>query len=500
MIELKHVSFSYESGESGGRLRDIDLTIKDGEFILFCGASGCGKTTLTRLINGLIPNYYEGKIEGQIMVNGIDVTNTPLYEMAGIVGSVFQNPRSQFFNVDTTSELAFGCENMGMPVEEIHMRVEHTSKELNLKPLLDRSIFALSGGEKQKIACGSVAALKPEVYVLDEPSSNLDTFAIEDMRNLLSIWKAQGKTVIIAEHRLYYLHELADRVIYMESGAITREYSGKEFSDLKRSELNNMGLRVLSLDRLYDTIPPNFKKKCNVVTLSDFNFSYPHCDQVLHIDRTEVPQGKVTAVIGHNGAGKSTFARCLCGLEKKCCGMAELNGQRLKAKHLIKSCYMVMQDVNHQLFTESVIDEVMLSMEQEEQNSAEKILASLELLEFKDRHPMSLSGGQKQRVAIASAVASGRQMIVFDEPTSGLDLRHMQEVAGNLSKLADMGKCVLVVTHDPEFILSCCTHVLQIEEGKIVRNEPLDAFGIKETLDYFLSVANGQVGYKEKVV
>lgn len=498
MIEFKQVSFTYESGGRESGLSNINLTIRDGEFVLFCGSSGCGKTTLTRLINGLIPNYYEGRLEGSVLVDGINVSGVPLYDMAGIVGSVFQNPRSQFFNVDTTGELAFGCENLGLPADEINRRVTRTSAELGLNPLLNRSIFALSGGEKQKIACGSVAALEPHIYVMDEPSSNLDVFAVEDLRALLAYWKAQGKTVVIAEHRLYYLHELADRVIYMENGQICREFSGRDFSAMKRSDLYDLGLRVLSLEELRKLAIGQTNKSSSFLSFSDFYFTYPNGSKVLDIHKAAVPEGAAVAVIGHNGAGKSTFARCLCGLEKKCRGSVKINGQTLLQKQRLKNCYMVMQDVNHQLFTESVLDEVLISMEQEEQNLAEEILEGLDLLQFKEAHPMSLSGGQKQRVAIASAVASSRRIIVFDEPTSGLDLKHMKEVARNLRSLSERGNSLFIVTHDPEFILSCCTHIIQVEKGQIAENYPLDECGIEKMLGYFLDASREQADSKRK--
>ncbi|MDF2988541.1 MAG: transporter related [Eubacterium sp.] len=240
------------------------------------------------------------------------------------------------------------------------------------------------------------------------------------------------------------------------------------------------------------------KKNSDDITLSDFTFSYGRSSEVLNIQQVKIPRGAAIAVIGQNGAGKSTFARCLCGLEKKCLGVAHLNGQSLSRKLRLKACYMVMQDVNHQLFTESVLDEVLISMEQENEEQAENILSGLDLLQFRDIHPMSLSGGQKQRVAIASAVASERKIIVFDEPTSGLDLRHMHEVAQNLRQLARMGKSLLVITHDPEFILSCCTHMLQIENGQIVRNQPLDTYGIEQMLGYFNEMSKEK--YEKRVV
>ena len=183
----------------------LTLTIPHGSFTVLVGPSGCGKTTLTRLINGLTPEYYEGKLDGVVLVNGKDTVKTPLYELSKTVGSVFQNPRSQFFNVDTTGEIAFGCENIGLPKEEIYRRIGQVTGELKIQKLLDRSLFALSGGEKQKIACASVSAMEPDIFVLDEPSSNLDVVTIADLKQVVAKWKAMGKTVIIAEHRLYYL-------------------------------------------------------------------------------------------------------------------------------------------------------------------------------------------------------------------------------------------------------------------------------------------------------
>ena len=214
MIQLKNINFCYAGGENAGRLEQINLEIPDGQVVLLCGRSGCGKTTLTRLINGLIPNYYEGELSGEVLLDGKNISRLPLYETAKYVGSVFQNPRTQFFTVDSTSELAFGCENQGLPESEIIHRVKSTAVQFDMEDLLGKNIFRLSGGEKQKIACASVSVINPPVIVLDEPSSNLDQSATEDLRRMIRIWKQQGKTILIAEHRLYYLKELIDRVLY----------------------------------------------------------------------------------------------------------------------------------------------------------------------------------------------------------------------------------------------------------------------------------------------
>ena len=467
MIEFKDVAFLYEKGCSNGKIENINLTIHDGEVVLICGESGCGKTTLTRFIYGLFPHYYEGTLTGQTIVEGIVVKNVSLYALSGVVGSVFQNPRTQFFTVDTTSEIAFGCENLAIDADEINLRIEKTVGALKIEDLLNRSLFALSGGEKQKIACASVSAMEPDIFVLDEPSSNLDIKSIRELKDVLRKWKAQGKTIVIAEHRLYYLMDIADRVLYMQGGQIKENLSISDFKKKSTGELHALGLRTLQSE--------DFSKMQSTVCatkqlyIRDFEVSYKNASRgkkkkrkVLDISDMMIPQGSVVGVVGNNGAGKTTFANNLCGLLKTAKGCMSMNGKTYMASQRIKTCYMVMQDVNHQLFTESVMDEILLSLDNSDEETAaheaESIMESLHISEFRDAHPMSLSGGQKQRVAIASAIASDKQVIVFDEPTSGLDYRHMKKVAENLRELSALGKTLFIVTHDPELIAECCNY------------------------------------------
>lgn len=484
MLKIDHISFSYgEENENTGGVRDIDLNIEDGQFVVLCGESGCGKTTITRLINGLIPHYYEGQMAGEVWVNGEKVSEQPLYDTAAVVGSVFQNPRSQFFNVDTTSEITFGCENLGQPEKDIRERFAKTVRDFRLEKLMDRNIFHLSGGEKQKIACAGVSIMEPDVLVMDEPSSNLDAASILDLRKILAFWKSQGKTIIVSEHRLYYLRGLADRFIYLAEGQVSRDYSAAEFEQLTEQQRSNMGLRTFALERLLPPVLPQQEK--TALALHNFRFAYKNEPETLHIMDCEIPTNRIVGIIGNNGAGKSTFSRCFCGLEKRC-GEIVWNGRKYRPKDRLSTCYMVMQEVNHQLFTESVLDEVLISMEEENQERAEEILNRLDLLAFKDRHPMSLSGGQKQRVAIASAIASKRSILFFDEPTSGLDYKHMKEVANVLRQVRDTGITVYVITHDLELILDCCTDIVHFENGSIIDQFQMDEAGLEKIRNYFI--------------
>ena len=477
------MSFKYKGSEEG-LLKNVSLSVKEGETLLLCGASGSGKTTIIRLINGLIPHYYPGDMEGSTFVAGYDIARTQLYDLAGKVGTVFQNPRSQFFSVDTDGEIVFGPENVGLDPGEIEKRKYIVVREMNIEKLLGRSLFELSGGEKQKIACASVSALLPQIILLDEPSSNLDVRSIEDLRKNIIRWKKQGKTIIISEHRLWYLKDIVDRVLYMKDGNICHEWKGEEFASFDNRMIKELQLRPLS--REIPNLQAENEETRNTLVLKDFFFSYKRKPYLirkykfsekdgdslsLNISNLEIPVGKVIGVLGDNGMGKSTFLRCLCGLEKDCKGVVTYEGKDYSAKDRLSLCYMVMQDVNHQLFTDSVEAEVLLSMKIEDRERSDKLLDMLGLLPYKDKHPMALSGGQKQRVAVASALAADAKILLFDEPTSGLDYVHMEIVGDLLKQLAERGHTVFVSTHDSELVDICCDHIMYIENGKVVRFE-----------------------------
>ena len=474
MIEFQNVSFSYPDSVDGG-LKSISLTIPDGQCVLLCGRSGCGKTTLTRLINGLIPQFFAGELSGKVLLNGESLAELPMYRIAERVGSVFQNPRTQFFNVDTDSEIAFGMENEAVAQEKLKPRVEETASILHIESLLGRNIFALSGGEKQKIAFASVYAMNPDVYLLDEPSSNLDMTAIGELREHLRLIKSQGKTVIIVEHRLYYLTDVADRIVYLEDGHIAGDWTPEQFRLLSAEKRQSMGLRALDLHEerpIFAAAP----KQPPVLELQNVSLAYKK-QPVLRNLSLQAASGDVIAVVGHNGAGKTTFSRALCGLHKEASGSYLWNGDPQKPRERMKRSYMVMQDVNYQLFAESVEAECIFGIKHPDTELAEKTLEELGLISLRERHPNTLSGGQKQRLAAATSMVCGKELLVFDEPTSGLDFDSMLRLSTLIRRLSGMGKVIFIVTHDYEFVCRTCTRVLHLEGGGI-----RDDFSVTEEL------------------
>ena len=464
MIKFRNVTFAYPDSTDGG-LKNIDLTIPDGQCVLLCGRSGCGKTTLTRLINGLIPQFFTGELSGEILLDGESLADLPMYRIAEKVGSVFQNPRTQFFNVDTDSEIAFGMENEAIPQAQMERRTAETANALHMEALLGRSIFALSGGEKQKIAFASVYAMNPEVYLLDEPSSNLDMTAIGELREHLRLIKAQGKTVVVAEHRLYYLVDVADRIVYLENGRIAGDFTPEQFRQITSEQRKSMGLRAINLQeeaplRSYvsDQLP--------VLELQTATLAYRKQPVLKNLSLKAAP-GDVIAVVGHNGAGKTTFSRALCGLHREESGFYLWNGKPQKPKDRMKRSYMVMQDVNYQLFAESVEAECTFGIKHPDTALAEQTLQELGLDPFRERHSNTLSGGQKQRLAAAASMVCGKELLVFDEPTSGLDYDSMVRLAALIQRLSALGTIIFIVTHDYEFVCRTCTRVLHLDGGGI---------------------------------
>ena len=354
MIRFENVTFTY-SGKAEPSLSHCSFQIKPGELVLLCGVSGCGKTTILKLVNGLLRQGEAGTLSGQILINGRDTSGLPLWEISQSVGSVFQNPKSQFFNLDTTSEVLFGLENRGASHEAMEKALAAATRACGIEVLLDRNIFQLSGGEKQRIACASAYAMGSDVFALDEPSSNLDAAGIHTLREILIRLKSEGKTILLAEHRLWYAADLADRVFYLKDGILGQCFTGKEFLSLTDEKRREMGLRSLS------EVPiPTPQRVSGPSTggliVQGLSAAYGGKSVWEHLSFS-VKKGEIAAITGANGAGKTTLARCLCGLHKEKSGKILWDGRPLSRKARKKICFLIMQDVNFQLFSDSVLAE-----------------------------------------------------------------------------------------------------------------------------------------------
>ena len=470
MIGFEHVSFSYRSAGALGKpvVRDVSLSVAPGELVVLCGRSGCGKSTLLRLANGLAPRFFPGDKDGRVSLDRRDVDDLASWEIAQKVGSLFQNPRTQFFNVDTTGEVAFALESAGWEEQDIRSRVGETFEELGLTALAGRDIFRLSGGERQKVACASIWAMHPSILLLDEPTSNLDLPSIADMASFVRHAKAKGCAILVAEHRLSWLTGIADRYVYLKEGRVSRTMEAAEFLALDVSELEHMGLRSRSLDEVAPTTAPASANPVGrgdvLLAARDLSVSYGG-DPVLSKVTMELHTSEVTALVGRNGAGKTTLCRALWVQ-----GPVLLGGTPSSRKRRLRASAMVFQDVNYQLFAESAAAEVTfgLSRRQASAVDTEAVLRELALDYVAGRHPATLSGGQKQRLAVAACVAAGKRVLVFDEPTSGIDLDGMRRVARLLGRLAAQGRAILVVTHDLELIACACDRVLHMDGGRVV--------------------------------
>ena len=460
MIKIRELSFKYKGGANYS-LKGINLNVKKGECILLCGRSGCGKSTLLKLMNGIIPEFYYGEIFGSVMVNGMNIFTTPIYKLSKNVGSVFQNPKTQFYTTNTTDEIAFGLENYGIEREVINKRIKEVEKELQLENLMNKNIFNLSGGEKQKIAIASIYTLNPEIFILDEPSSSLDIKSMKELSLTIKKLKSLGKTIIIAEHRLWYLKEFVDRAIYLEDGKIIREYSMDEIENLSEDERMRTGLRHSDYKAIEEF--DGFETSNKRILLELKNLIFKRNNRIiLSIKDLKFCYGNIIGIVGENGIGKSTLAKIICGLYKENKGKILRDSVNLNIKSRLNESLLIMQEVNCQLFTDSVKDEIALTSNIKDNNILDTYLIDMELKNISDRNPHTLSGGQKQRVIILSALLSDKKILFFDEPTSGLDYRNMKIVAKNIKKVKKEDKLILIISHDVEFLESVCDTVINL--------------------------------------
>lgn len=451
IIQAAGYGFRY-SGEDRAALSPMDFSIQQGEIILLAGDSGSGKSTFLKSLNGLIPEIVEGEMQGERVLNGRNMAETSIWDISRVVGSVFQNPRSQFFTLNSTSELVFPMENYGFSRDEMDGRLQAVSGQLAISPLMNRAILALSSGERQLLALACAMVLSPQLLLFDEPSANLDYANAMALRRLILALKDQGATVLVADHRFYYLQGVVDRVFLLEQGKLTIFDSEAAF---RASAYQPRSFDLFHMDIPLPPLPVPGEAVAEVRHVSKWN--------VLKDVSFTLHAREIAVLVGVNGAGKTTLARMLTG------NLPPDSGQIQTGE--IPFC--VMQDADYQLFGSSVTSEVRIGHPRLTEDTVQHVLESLDLWRYRDIHPFDLSGGEKQRLQIATAAVSDAQLIILDEPTSGLDIHSMERVVREIRKLAEQ-KGVLIISHDYEFIRKIAHRILYVHQGKVAQDFPLN--------------------------
>ena len=464
MLEFKDVSFTYKN--SNNKVLDrVNFKINKGECILLTGVSGSGKSTLIHLMNGLIPTLYEGQLEGEILFKNKDLKDIESYDISKNIGYVSQDPRGHFFTTNTTSELVFSMENYGIPLNEMKKKYSQLVELLELEKLVDKNIIYISSGERQKIAIGCSLSLEPEIIILDEPSSNLDFHMTKKLKQLIEKLKTKGYTIIIAEHRMYYIQDLIDRVFVINNGKVIE----KTISDLKSN--NEVPLRSLDI---FNLELENISCKNKELLMEINNITYKN---ILSNITTTVYKGDVIGLIGKNGVGKTTLLRLLSNIMKP-------NKGKIVGKVVP---FLVMQDMDYQFFTESVESEMKFGSADNDLEKINSLLMKLGLIEFKDKIPFELSGGQKQRLLIAISALANVNLLMFDEPTSGLDYVNMTKVSGILKDLSK-NSALIVATHDIEFLYKTCNRVVYLDDKVIKEDFYLNVENKKKVNNIFINM------------
>ncbi|MDO5695159.1 MAG: ABC transporter ATP-binding protein [Eubacteriales bacterium] len=454
MITMRDIYLKYDEEEI---LKGVSFDVRPGEFVLLTGRSGCGKSSLLKLVNGLIPHFDKAVVTGTVQIHGMNPAEEKLYMISRHVASVFQNPKTAFFNTDTRAELLFYPENRGFSKERMGILLAETLSLFNIGHLMHRSIFELSGGEKQILAIAGAYMTGNPIIVMDEPSANLDDVYTDKVREMLRILKEQGRTVLIAEHRFHYLKDLIDTVYLIEDGQFSGKYTGEEFSTFDDEKMHGFGLRGMCRPEL--RVSDDFGGRDYVI--EEMMMDFPHGGHRIRLDNLGFNCGEIIGVTGRNGIGKTTLMRALIGQTKRTTGRVRCRDGYLGKKERTRRSFCVMQDVNAELFTESVWTETALGTNRTETERS-KMLTRLDLAAMQTRHPMSLSGGQKQRLVVGCAALTRRPVLFFDEPSSGMDYANMLKTANRIRDLRQYGCILFIVSHDRDLLRLTADKILNL--------------------------------------
>jgi energy-coupling factor transporter ATP-binding protein EcfA2 len=530
-VEFIDVSFMYEDAETPA-LENINLKVQPGEVVLLAGPSGAGKTTLCSCLNGLVPHFHNGVLKGQVLIKGRDTKRTRVGVLSSLVGLVFQDPESQLISPTVADEIAFGPENLAVPRDEIVRRVEEGLDVARLKGFEEREPYNLSGGEQQACAIAAIFAMYPEIYVMDEPTSNLDPLGTQRVLSMIvNVAKERGKTLLIAEHKLEEILPLVDRVVVMDRGRIVRDDTVE--GALSKGDIEHVFVRPplvclaeklqlnaqpLTAEQFYPALTQKYKlngltvderpkaekkdKGEPVIEIRGLRHSYDGVNAALNGVNLTIYRGELVSVLGRNGSGKTTLVKHINGLLKPAEGSVIVLGQdtvQTTTAQLAKKVGFCFQNPNHQMITFVVKDELALGPKSLGLDKEEIEHRSLQALEFvgmaeqMEADVMALGKGQKQRLALASVLTMRPEILVIDEPTTGQDPQMTEDIFEIIRKLNEEGTTVLVITHKFDYAAAYTERAVILANGKIVYDGPMGPALADEELLRANSLAQPQV-------
>jgi len=512
---IENLSFRYHSRKEPA-IQNIDLEVQPGEMLLIAGASGCGKTTLARCINGLIPRSYRGEFSGRVLLNDRDIANLNLVDVSQVVATLLQDPERQIVSSNVLGEIAFGPENLGLPRAEIRTRIDEVLKRLRIEHLADRETFNLSGGEKQKIALAGVLAMRPSILLLDEPLASLDPVSAHEALGLFRRLADEGTTVLMIEHRVEdALAARPDRLLYMSAGEV--HYLGPvdelpmqiDYRQVKlpaqwvihRARQRSAGMgaggavepvhlrEAEAIDVTPLILPPvrprAYLHETPLVVFENVSFAYGDGPEILHNINLEIHSGDMIAILGPNGAGKSTLVKHAIGLLKPTRGEVLVGGQNtrhISVAQNARTIGYVFQSPAHMLFAPSVREELAFGPQNlgfEENDIRENIadsVSALNLVGLEDYPPLGLSFGQQKRTTIAAVLAMRSKIMIMDEPTAGQDFANYTRfmntlcsatLASGQSVLSEHFDATLFITHDVDLAVTYANRVILMRAGQI---------------------------------
>ncbi len=524
IIEVSGLHYSYPNAETPA-LKGVDLTIEKGEFVLLTGPSGCGKTTFCRCLNGLIPHFYSGDLEGDVKVAGIDVRDNPTHRLAQHVGLIFQNPDNQIFALTVEKDVAFGLENQGVEKGKMTEEINWALDTTGISHLRDRATHELSGGQKQRLAIASILAMRPQIIVLDEPTSFLDPLGAERIfRVLETLNHEHGITILLIEHRLDLAARHVERVVIFEDGRVANNGPPEEIFTLEETRLagvgipkivelyirlKNRGLPIektpLSPESLVEQLEGGLRKPGSarteqrafsvlddvagehrmspIIEAHNVSFTYPSGVRALDDVSVTIHRGEFVAVMGENGAGKTTLVKHFNGLLRPQSGSIVVDGDDvsgLSVAALSRKVGLVFQNPDDQLFSENVEEEISFALRNFgfQADAVEKrvdwALNLLDIERYRESSPFILSGGERKRVALGSVLAWDPEIVVLDEPTIGQDHAQKERLRHFLMQLRTQGKTTIIVTHDVEFVAECKPRIVLMADGRIIADGPIE--------------------------